>query len=438
MAGDRPGLGVEVHENAFDEAAFPSSGRRTCEDPIARSATGETSGSTTAPGCRTPVASLQAYDESETQAEMMNTLPTTFSASSPPIRVGVVGAGSWAALAHIPAILAHPDAKLVGIADSDSRRLLETADHYGIEGRYADHRELLAAGVDALVVATPHATHHRIGRDALDAGAHVLVEKPLTLFAAEARDLDRRAAAGGLHLVGGYTYNFTEGAAAARRLVREGALGDITLVSCLYASCVEDFLRGRPGEPDWFVLGGPSSDTYAVPALSGGGQGQAQVTHAAEMLLSVMGVRARRVCAMMADLGATVDVVDALSFELENGALGTIASTGALRPGQVEQQELRYYGTKGTLLQDMASDRVEFHPSDAPARVVVPGNPGSAESDGIYPLGAPVTCLIELILGRGENLAPAAPAIATVEFLQAAYRSAREGSRPVRIAELTD
>jgi predicted dehydrogenase len=359
---------------------------------------------------------------------------------SPPldraVRVGVVGAGSWSALAHVPAVLAHPCAELIGVADHDPARLAETCEHYGVEDRFANHRELLAAGPDALVIATPHATHHAIARDAIDAGVHVLLEKPLTVRADDARDLARRARAAGLHLVAGYTFNFTAGAAAARAAVEAGELGELALVSCLMATSVEDFLRGLPGDQSAYVLAGPSSATYSDPALAGGGQGQAQVSHVAEMLLWVTGRRARRVCALMADRGAPVDVVDALAFELEGGALGTIASTGGLRPSQAQQLELRYYGSRALLLQDLVTGEVVLHPADGPPRELAPAAGTANPGDG-YPVEAPVGCLIELIRGEGENRAPAAPAVATVELLEAAYRSAARGGKPISISDST-
>ena len=237
-------------------------------------------------------------------------------ASPAPVRVGIVGAGSWAALAHIPAVLAHPNASLAGVADRDPERLAMTADHHGIRERYADHRELIASGeLDALVVATPHATHYEVARDALDAGLHVLVEKPMTVRAADAKDLDARARAAGLHLVVGYTNQFAPGAIAARSLVQRGELGEITLVSGLFTSGLEDILTGFPSEDSSYAqaspIGGPGAATYADPARSGGGQGQSQATHALGMLAWITGLRARRVAALMSNRGAAVDLIDA-------------------------------------------------------------------------------------------------------------------------------
>jgi predicted dehydrogenase len=354
-----------------------------------------------------------------------------------PVRVGIVGAGSWAALAHIPAVLAHPNASLAGVADRDPERLAMTADHHGVRERYADHRELIASGgLDALVVATPHATHYEVARDALDAGLHVLVEKPMTVRAADAKDLDARARAAGLHLVVGYTNQFAPGAIAARSLVQRGELGEITLVSGLFTSGLEDILTGFPSEDSSYAkaspIGGPGAATYADPARSGGGQGQSQATHALGMLAWITGLRARRVAALMSNRGAPVDLIDAIVYELENGAIGTLAATGALGARQHEQQEQHYYGTQGTLRQDFITGAVTLFPrAGGPPRELAPTGPGEAEAA----FSAPLDCLVGLIRGTSENGAPASAGIAAVELLEAAYRSAAGGGAAVVVPD---
>ena len=342
------------------------------------------------------------------------------------MRVGVVGAGWWAALAHIPGVLAHAHAELVGIADTDAQRLAMVADHLGVAGRFADHRELLAAGVDAVVVATPHATHYPIALDAIAAGAHVLVEKPLTLRAADARDLAARSEAAGVHLLTGYTFHFTAAAKLARDLIADGALGEIHLVHCLFTSGVEDFMRGQRHRTE-HLLGGPAAATYADPRLSGGGQGQSQVTHAFGLMLWVTGLRGRRVSAYMSSCGAPVDLIDVIACELDNGALATITANGALAPGQTEQEELQYFGPRGTLVHDLLSGRLVLHPANGQPTELVPAG------DDAYPVQAPVRSLIDVVRGDAESRTPASVSIATVELLEAAYRSAAGRGQPVDI-----
>jgi predicted dehydrogenase len=206
------------------------------------------------------------------------------------------------------------------------------------------------------------------------------------------------------------------------------------LVSGLFASMVQSLYRSRPGDyADVFnfPLTGPKEDTYSNPAISGGGQGQTQITHAMGMVLWATGARAVEVNARMAYAGLEVDLVDAISYTLDNGAVGTMASTGSIKPGQPEQLELRYYGSDGYVLQHPLTGALTVQRDGLPSDQV------ETPAGEIYPAEAPARCLVDLIRGVGENLAPAEPAAATVEFLEAAYKSAGEG-RPVLVTELSE
>src|SRR3954447_6426287 len=248
------------------------------------------------------------------------------------VRVGVVGTGWWATQHHIPGLLAYEHCEVVALADRDPVNLERAAAAFRIGRTYADHQALLDAGdVDCVVVAVPHAYHYEIARDGLDAGLGVLVEKPMVLRAAEAWDLVERSQARDLPLVVGYTFQFTRVAERARRALRDGEIGDLLLVSGLFASMVQSYYSSRPADyADVFnfPLTGPKADTYSNPSISGGGQGQTQITHAMGMVLWATGRRAVEVNAKMSNAGLDVDLVDAISFTLANGAIGTMAATG--------------------------------------------------------------------------------------------------------------
>ena len=207
-------------------------------------------------------------------------------------RMGVIGAGWWATQFHIPSLKTYEKADLVGIADIKPEKAAAAADYYDISNTYDDHRDLLAAGVDGVVIAVQHAYHYEVARDALDAGVHVLVEKPMTLTAAHAWDLVERAKSNGLHLMVGYTSQFTRHAQAAREIVQSGKIGELQLVSGIYTSWVESYLRGRPqdyAEAFGYPITGPEPNSYSDPKMAGGGQGHLQVTHPMGMALWVTG-----------------------------------------------------------------------------------------------------------------------------------------------------
>ncbi|HEY7739541.1 MAG TPA: Gfo/Idh/MocA family oxidoreductase [Steroidobacteraceae bacterium] len=109
-----------------------------------------------------------------------------------PLRCAVVGAG-YLGRFHAQKYAALAGCTLAGIADPSPEARASLAAELGVPV-HADHRELLGR-VDAVSVATPTALHHPIARDFLLAGAHVLVEKPITTTAPEARELIALAAA---------------------------------------------------------------------------------------------------------------------------------------------------------------------------------------------------------------------------------------------------
>ncbi len=121
------------------------------------------------------------------------------------LRAAVIGAG-YLGRFHAQKYAAIERVELVGIADPDERARNAVAGELGCQP-FSDHRQLLGS-VDAVSVVTPTPMHHRVAGDFLKAGAHVLVEKPITVTVQEARDLVALAAAGGKVLQVGHLERF--------------------------------------------------------------------------------------------------------------------------------------------------------------------------------------------------------------------------------------
>src|SRR5271166_3697675 len=272
-------------------------------------------------------------------------------------RIAVVGTGWWSTQHHIPALLSYEHAALVALVDNNPLRLTAAMDAYGIAVGFGEVAELLSSvEVDGVVVATTTSTHYEITKAVLEAGAHVMVEKPMAVRAFEAWDLVKTAESTGNHLMVGYTHQFTNSAQRLHEVVASGGIGELVLISCLYASAVEEYYRGRPEayrDLFHFAVTGPESKTYSDPAISGGGQAQTQLTHAIGMICWVSGLRVAEVSALMENTDLEVDLVDAISCRFDNGGLGCLASTGNLSPHAPQQQEIRYYGTDGFAVQDL-------------------------------------------------------------------------------------
>ncbi len=338
-------------------------------------------------------------------------------------RVGVVGTGWWASTAHLPALAAHPGSMLTAICEPKPERAREIAERFGVRHVFVDLADLLAASVvDGLVIATPHTTHHALARAALEAGVHVLVEKPLTTSAADAFDLVDLAEARGLHLCVGYTYHHTPAAEFVRTAVRE-EIGDLVCVAAQFNSATQSLFSGGdtpgddPGEADV-----PHPTTYADPARSGGGQGHTQVTHLMGAVTWTTGREVEEVFCYQDTRGLPVDLVDVMAFRFAGGGLGTVTSTGTAVDGQPPRHRIHYDGTRGTVFHDLATGAATLVRSGGQRVECPPPSEGPA-----YPTGAPARAFAELLAGRGTNRAPGDLAAATVAFLDAAYRSAATG-----------
>ena len=105
------------------------------------------------------------------------------------LRVGVIGLGMGRH--HIAGYQTHPAAQVVAVADLDEDRLQEIGDKYGVTRRYRSGEQLLEeeGDLDVVSVATPNKFHKELTVAALEAGCHVLCEKPMAMNASEARDM---------------------------------------------------------------------------------------------------------------------------------------------------------------------------------------------------------------------------------------------------------
>jgi predicted dehydrogenase len=356
-------------------------------------------------------------------------------------RVAVVGCGWWSTYTHIPGLKEYGPAELVALCDPDEARLNEAGERFDVARRYTSLDEMLRREqLDGAVVATFHTTHHEAAAKCLDAGLHVMLEKPMVLSSTHGRDLLARARACGVEMVVGYPWHFTPIARHARDLVDSGVLGPIQFVASLFASMVVEFYRGNPEayRPVFdYPVTGPTQRSYSDARLAGGGQGHLQMTHSAGLLFFVTGLRAARVNAVMERFDVPVDLVDAVSVRFEGqpgalrpsaGAIGVLGSTGNLGVGDGGQHDLRVYCAKGYLLLDMVGGTLTVRYHDGREDLFGPLSP-----DDRYPRFATARNLVDVILGTAPNGSPAEVGLRTVELLEAAYRSAEREGAPVAV-----
>ena len=148
------------------------------------------------------------------------------------VRIGIIGAGYWGP--NLARNFADMDsARLVVVADLDPSALGRLQARYPGLRTTTDYTELFEMDLDAVVIATPPATHHDIAQDCLRHGLHCLIEKPITRRTAEAEELIQLARSRDLRLMVGHTFEYNPAVREVRRIVDAGELGEIFYIDAV-------------------------------------------------------------------------------------------------------------------------------------------------------------------------------------------------------------
>ena len=342
------------------------------------------------------------------------------------LKVGVIGLGMgrW----HVEAFSAHPRAEVVAIADPDTGRLAELGDKHSIAGRYTYAEEMLAnETLDIVAVATPNKFHKPLTIAALEAGAHVLCEKPMAMNAAEAREMLTASKTADKRLMINFSYRFTPEAARLKQEVDSGTLGDI-----YYARTEWLRRRGLPGFGGWF----------GQKAMSGGGPLIDLGVHRLDLALWLMGypvptwVMASTCNPIASRLakqsGRAFDVEDFATamIKFEDGATLDLTASWASNIKEQELMQTRLLGTEAGLIQRNRNEGYEF---EAEIYLERNGNqydmqPHGKAQDGTSPMGHFVDC----ILNNVPHTATGEEGLLVMEILDAIYASAEKGE-PIKI-----
>jgi predicted dehydrogenase len=325
---------------------------------------------------------------------------------------------------------AHRDAVDFDIVNRrDPELLARIRDRFGFARSTTDWHDVIAEAPDVVIVASPVALHHEQAKAALEAGAHVLCEKPFTIDPVDAWDLVDTARRVDRGLVVAYGWNYRPMVVRATELMREdGGIGDIEQLTIHMSSHTRALLSGTGAYPQAAPESIPEQETWIDPRLSGGGYGQAQVTHALGIALSLAEeLRGREVFAFMsAPLSAPVELHDAISVRFTNGAVGAIGG-GSEHHGPDNERhkvDIRMIGSRGNFHLDLDRELVWRYrgPDDS---VMAP----VAHGDGVYDCTGPVDAIVAIATGAGAavNRSPGQLGARTVEILEAAYRSAASG-----------
>lgn len=151
------------------------------------------------------------------------------------INVGIIGCGYWG-----PKLARNfhdlPNADLSWVADLREDRLAEIKDLYPGVRTTRNYRHLIDSDIDAVVIATPVSSHYPLACEALQAGKHALVEKPITAVSDQAQELTNLAAEKGLTLMVGHTFEYNPAVEAIKEIIQSGELGVIYYLNSVRAN----------------------------------------------------------------------------------------------------------------------------------------------------------------------------------------------------------
>lgn len=176
------------------------------------------------------------------------------------VKVGIIGAGSIGKI-HVKSFKAVPDAEIAALVDIDRAEAEKVAKENDIPKVYTDYKEMLKdETIDAVSICTPNYLHAPMTIDALEAGKHVLCEKPMTVNGELAQKMVDTAKRTGKTLMVALCWRFSQEMQTLKQIVEDGTLGEI-----YYAKAGILRTEGIPGMGGWFTTkeksgGGPLMD----------------------------------------------------------------------------------------------------------------------------------------------------------------------------------
>jgi predicted dehydrogenase len=304
------------------------------------------------------------------------------------LRLGMVGGGRGAFIGAVHRIAARIDDRfelVAGALSADPQRAHESAAdlHIPADRSYATYAEMASReasrpdGIDAVAIVTPNHMHHGPARAFLDAGIHVICDKPVTHTLEDALDLERAVADSGL--IFGLTHNYTgyPMVRQAREMIAAGELGEIRVVQVEYP---QDWLTTRLE-----ATGQKQAEWRTDPARSGAAGCVGDIgTHAFNLAEFVSGLQVQTLAADLSMLvaGRVLDDNAGMLLRFANGARGMLwASQVAV--GNENALKLRVYGSKaGIAWAQEAPNALEFAPFGEPPRVLRRGGAGATAVAG--------------------------------------------------------
>jgi predicted dehydrogenase len=332
----------------------------------------------------------------------------------PPVNVAILGTGAIVREFHLPALLANPRARVVALGNLRAESLQALAASHGITRTYTDLDRLAAdPDIEAVVNALPNYLHAPVTVQMLQAGKHVLCEKPMAMSGAEAEAMIAAAEATDRTLAIAHVWRSSQEYRWLREVVASGALGTV------FKARIHSVLAGAgPPPASWFV----------DPKLAGGGALADIGIHGLDNLAFVMddSLRPRSVFARTSTRFQPIAVEDTATavVEYEGGLIATLEAGWHHRYSGNPHGALELFGTEG-------------HARTFPAEVhsAMGGRFGAfrpVEEAGKDHIGMPMYAaqmdqFLDCLLAGAPPACSGRQSLPSLRVVEAAYLSARTG-----------
>jgi len=280
---------------------------------------------------------------------------------SRPLRFGVLSAGAWSVSTHIPELIKHQDVELVAVTNQNLAAAENIRDRFGFQHAFDDWRAALNLELDAVIVSSPPIAHEEMVIAALDAGAHVLCEKPFALDGDSASRMVAAAKRNGKKLLVGYGWPFTDIFMRTRELLASGKIGEIEFVSLAITCGIRDLLEGKNEQP-WNPDGIQSeSRTYSDARVAGGGAIGTTLSHSLGLLIHLVDDSFEWVASSSFPDGEKLDYHESISGRMRNGAAVNMFCVSTFGSAPHVTWRFEAYGPKGDLRVDLTNQQIIYH-----------------------------------------------------------------------------
>ena len=335
------------------------------------------------------------------------------------MRVGVLGAGTWAQAAHLPGYHRDPRCRIVAIADPNRALAHDAAHRFEIPTATSDHREVIDRDdIDVIDVCTPSHTHFELAWAALEAGKHVLCEKPVAYDFRDTRRAAALARSKGLKTKLGFTFRYAPSVRYMRELVAQGFVGTPFIFNGYEQNSQwlepETPLRQVDHEADQSILHVSSLEGYGAPIIDiGHALVGSDLTQVVGTLRNFIPERMVRATGRM--MRMNIDDGDIFLGEFANGALCSV-QTSFVTIGNYPGIEARLYGRDAALicrlveeggicetLKVATPDEVEFRDLPIPDRFYPPGGSARESWRTLFYANLIASFITEILSDSPEN-----------------------------------